>query len=161
MYEGPQTNETADSEEVSYSDSAMKKFVPESKAGGSTPEEIAFSAEQAEEYLEQAATLVDSIYETVQEHPEFKEGVGAEFLKANLKNVLNKEPIFAYSYLYITAPTNRQTKDSIRSGLDAVVGDKQKAVSDQIIYLEAVKAAVNTTLRQLEVMKRLAEKPLP
>lgn len=160
MYEGPQTNEPANSEEVSYSDSAMKTFVPESKAGGSAQEEIASPDEQAEEYVEQAATLVDSIYETVQKHPELKEGAGAEFLKANLKDVLNKEPIFAYSFLYITAPTNRQTKDSIRNGLDTVAGDKQKAISDQISYLEDIKAAVNTTLRQLEVMKRLAERPL-
>ena len=168
--------------EMATGEKAPKKQIPESAEN--ERENVEFPSELGVEYVSKISGIVEAINKTKQEHPELQSEANSHIFAKHLESVnksFGHENGGPYSFFELFSTQNNITTEDLegdvtdyRKGLaewgegkgplaDKVGSEVLKLVKadigGRIAYFEAVKAALDATVSEIEVRRRLVGKP--
>jgi len=173
------TNKTENEPEVdmSYVEMATGEKAPEAQSPESseTPEKSAeFPEDLGNEYVSKISETTEAIYKKIQEHPEIKDDENAAIFMKHLNHVKSSFSGQApntetFSLVELHAGTNPYNADSLNADIEgyknllsessdgpSTLKTLESGIKSQIAYFEAVRSAIDATVSEIEVKKRLA-----
>jgi hypothetical protein len=163
--------------DMSYVEMATGEKAPQAQKAESseTPEISAeFPEDLGNEYVSKISETTEAIYKKIQTHPEIKDDENAAIFMKHLNHVKfsfsgqapNTE---TFSLVELNADTNPYDADSLNADIEgyknllsessdgpSTLKTLESAIKSQIAYFEAVKSAIDATVSEIEVKKRLA-----